>query len=484
MSRATTLLLAVLLGQCGGCAVGPDYHEPAAPASTSYLPPTTPAGDMPTLAVGREVPAEWWTLFGSPELNRLVDAALAHSPGLDLARARVTQAAELLAARSGATEWPRVDLVAGASRQAIDPATVGFPQAPVPPPFNVFKLGANVSYDFDLFGGQRSEVRSLAAEVDYQAFELQAARLSLAGNVVLAAIRIAALEAQIAALNALLDVQRQQLAINEQRLSMGAVSRLELRNQRTQLSAGEGALPPLRQQLALAENLLAVLGGNEPAQAAAARPALAELSLPHELPLRLPSQLARQRPDIRAREALLRKASANVGVATADLYPKLVISGGFSTSQVQLSDLFGNGINVWNFGANLVQPLLRGDELRARQRAAQAAYEQALAGYRQTVLLGLQNVADVLRSLQADHDALRIQDERLAHAEQVWAISRDRFDIGGISRLTLLDAERQQRQAEFDRVPALASRYADAAALMQALGGGWSMTEPVAVGPR
>ena len=188
----------------------------------------------------------------------------------------------------------------------------------------------------------------------------------------------------------------------------------------------------------------------------------------------MPSELVRQRPDIRASEALLHKASANVGVATADLYPKLVISGSFSSSQLSLSDVLGNGINIWSIGANLLQPLFRGGELQARKRAAEAAYDQAAAGYRQSVLLGLQNVADVLRALEADAGAHAARAERAARADDVLRITLARYDAGAVSRLAVLDADRNRLQAEIERIQADASRYADAVALFQAVGGGWT----------
>jgi len=195
----------------------------------------------------------------------------------------------------------------------------------------------------------------------------------------------------------------------------------------------------------------------------------------------VPSELVRQRPDIRANEALLHKASANVGVATADLYPKLTISGGFSTSQLRVSDLFGNGINIWNIGANLLQPLFHGGELQARKRAAIAAFDQAAAAYRLSVLQGLQNVADVLRSLEADEAAFTARSEQAARAEEAYQITVGRFNAGGVSQLDLIDAERQRLQAESDRLQAQAGRYSDAAALFQALGGGWAAAPATAV---
>ena len=473
MNAPPSHLVAPLLALLAGCAVGPDFEAPAPPAVERYTPgPAPQAAAMPVLVEAQAPQSAWWMVFGSAKLDALVQAALADSPTLAQARARLTQAQELRAARAGVTELPQVDASFGAERQRIDPATFGFPQAPNPGPFNVFSLGASVRYDFDVFGGTRRDLEALGAEVDVKRYELEAARLLLAGNVVLTAIRIASLDAQIGALDALLAAERQQLAIVEARWVAGGVSALDLQQQRALRAQAEAGLPLLKAQRDQAGHLLAVLIGREPAEAAGATPQLADLALPATLPLRLPSALVRQRPDIRASEALLHKASATVGVATADLYPKFIVSGSFSAAQLDLSDLVGNGINVWNIGFNLLQPLFRGGELKARQRAAVAAYEQAAAAYRQSVLLGLQNVADALRALEGDAQAYTWRSEQAARADEAWRLTRGRFEAGGVSRLALLDAERQRSQARLDQVQAEASRCADVAVLLQAMGGG------------
>jgi NodT family efflux transporter outer membrane factor (OMF) lipoprotein len=268
-------------------------------------------------------------------------------------------------------------------------------------------------------------------------------------------------------------MQRREAGITDERYRAGGVAYLAVQNQRARVAQTEAGLPALRAQLAQAGHQLAVLMGEPPGTAEVPAFALDSLQLPSELPLRLPSELVRQRPDIRASEALLHKASANVGVATADLYPKIVVSGSFSSSQLNIGDVLGNGINVWSFGLNLLQPIFRGGELRARKRAAEAAYDQAFAGYRQTVLLGLQNVADVLRALEADSQAVAAQAEHAARAEDVYRITLDTFRAGGASDLAVIDADRQRLAAAVDFLSARAARYADAAALFQALGGGW-----------
>jgi NodT family efflux transporter outer membrane factor (OMF) lipoprotein len=457
---------------CAGCTVGPDFRAPEPPSVDRYVP-----GPPPDVAIDarpdRDIPAEWWTLFGSPELDALVRRALARSPTLDQARARLVEARELYNARVGSAEMPAINGTASVVRQRVDPAVLGFPQAQTPGPFTVHSVGANVSYMFDIFGGTRRELEGLAAQIDYHAYELEAARLTLAANVVTTAIRLAGVRAQIESTAAILAAQTSTLSIAEQRFAAGGASELDVRNQQTLVAETRASLPPLFAQRDRAIHLLAIYAGDAPAAAPIPELRLSDLKIPAAIPLRLPSELVRQRPDVRASEALLHKASADIGVATANLYPKLQISGSLASSQLSLSELFGNGINVWNIGANLAQPLFRGGELQARKRAAIATYEQAEAAYRLAVLHGIQNVADVLRVLEADSREESARSEQASRANDAYGITVGRFDLGGVCQLAFLDAERFRLRAEIERLQATANRLADAAALFQALGGGW-----------
>jgi len=231
-------------------------------------------------------------------------------------------------------------------------------------------------------------------------------------------------------------------------------------------------LPPLGRQLAQVTHQLAVYVGREPAESAIDEFDLDALHLPEEVPLSLPSSLARKRPDIRAAEALWHQACANVGVATADLFPKITVSGSLGSQRTDSGELL-NGVNVWSIAGNLMQPVFRGGELRARKRSAVAAYDEAAAVYRQTVLQGLQEVADTLSALDMDARTLQARADAAGHARVGYGIARQQYLLGGISHLALLDAQRQLLQSEFDRVQAQADRYADTAALLHALGGGW-----------
>ncbi|MBS0320550.1 MAG: efflux transporter outer membrane subunit, partial [Proteobacteria bacterium] len=314
--RALTLVAVAVAAALAGCTVGPDFHAPDAPAASRYTAApqasatAAASGVTQRLVTAPEPRNDWWVLFQSPALDALVAEALAGNPSVAEARARLVQAREQMSAQDAATTWPQVNLDAGIKRQQIDPAALGFPQAPVPPPFTVYNLGLDVSYTLDVFGGTRRQVEAAGAHVDYAAAELDVARRTLAANVVTAALRAATLRSRIATTEALLATQRQQLAIAEQRLALGAVADVDVENQRNLVAQTAAQLPPLAAQLSATEHELAAYVGKAPADATLPAFTLASFTLPAAIPVAVPADLVRQRPDVRASEALLHEASA------------------------------------------------------------------------------------------------------------------------------------------------------------------------------
>ncbi|MGW8305351.1 MAG: efflux transporter outer membrane subunit [Achromobacter pulmonis] len=456
-----------------GCAVGPDFSRPAAPPVAAYATPqaANASPSQPRLTAA-DIPAQWWHLFRSDALDALVRQALEASPTLEQARARLRQASEDLNAETGGRLLPAVDAQLSAARQKVDPSAFGVPVAEQPPPFTLYNASIDVSYTLDVFGGERRALEGLAAQVDYQSHELQAARMTLAANVVTTAIRQADLAARLADTRELLRAQRRQRDIMAQRLRAGGIAEADLRNQELLLAQTEAGVPPLQYQLAQASHQLATYLGLPPAAWQTPPLRLADLTLPAEIPTGVPSALTRQRPDILAAEALLHQASAQVGVATANQYPRFTLTASFGSQRTRAGDIT-DGVNVWNLGLGLVQPLFRGGELRARTRSAQAAYEAAAAAYRQTVLDGFRQVADALRALQNDAQAYDAYDTAWRRADDAARIASARYQAGGISHLEMLDSQRQLLQTRIARGAADAARYADTAALLQALGGGW-----------
>jgi len=468
--RRTLLFLALV----AGCSSQEPLKPPETPAPAQYTP--TPVAEE-RLAPGKDIPADWWALFQSPPLDALVRRALDNSPTLSRAQARLKQAQEDLSARSGA-EYPRVDAKLSANRVDVGSQSFSGPPLPVKTPLNLFLASVSVSYTFDLFGATRRELEALGAEVDRQQFELEGARLMLAGNVVTTAIREASLREQIDMTEEMLSLHERQVAIAERIEALGGIARAEVVSQQRELAQARTALPELRRELERLRHRLAVYAGQAPGTPGLPEFRLSELKLPAELPVSLPSELARQRPDIRAAEALLTEAAARVGVATANLYPQLTLTAQLGSLTTSAGDLFSSGTAFGLLGGSLVQPLFHGGELEAKRRSAIAAYEQAGAAYQETVLQGFRDVADTLRALESDAARLKERAAASAQARRYRDIAAQRYKAGGVSQAAVFEAARQYQRAQVDQMLALADRYADSAALLQALGGGWWAREP------
>ena len=464
------------------CTVGPAFRRPEAPKTGSYteaaLPEKTESapvagGAAQSFLVGGDIPARWWELFNSPELDRLVRLSIAQNHTLSAAKAALRQAYEIERSQAGALLYPNVDATFSAERTKFSSAAFGQPGAPGIV-FNLFNASAGVSYLFDIFGGSRLAVEALGAQVDYQRFQLEGAYIALTANVITTAVKEASLRERIAATRDILKAQEDQLRIVERQFGLGGVSRSDVLAQRTQVAQTRATLPPLEQSLSQSRHQLAVLAGVLPGRAGELPEFdLDGLRLPQKLPVSLPSRLVRQRPDIRASEALLRGASAQIGIATANMLPQLTFKGSIGSETVKITDLFGRNTSIWSIGMSLLQPVFHGGELTAKRRAAVAAYEQALAQYQETVLEAFQNVADVLRALEGDAATLRAQAAAWAAARDSLELTRKQFRLGAVSYLQLLNAERQYQQTRISLVSAQAARLADTAALFEALGGGW-----------
>ncbi len=488
-ARTAAIIMAVA-AVLNGCAVGPDFRTPAAPGIKSYtstaLPPETVSapgtgGVAQHFAPGQEIPSQWWKLFHSEHLDRLIRQALAGSPTLDAAQAALREAQENLRARAGTVYYPGVDGNFTATRQKFTGASFGQPAA-AGNTFSLFNASVNVSYALDLFGGGRRELEALKAQVDYQRFQLEGAWLSIASNIVTTAVQEASLRAQIRATREILAVQEKQLKLVENQFDLGGASRSDVLVQRTLLTQTRASLPPLEKALVRTRHLLAVLAGRFPSEAAVMDEFnMDELNLPRELPVSLPSSIVKQRPDIRASEELLHAASAQVGVATANLYPQITLTGSIGSESTKIENLFSSGTSIWALGAGLLQPVFHGGELTAKRRAAIAAYDQAAAQYREIVLQAFQNVADVLRALELDAQTLKAQVETETAARETLEITQKQFELGAVRYLSLLVAVRQYQQARINTIQAQALRFADSAALFQALGGGWWNHEREAV---
>jgi len=468
---------------CATCAVGPDFHRPAQADVQSYVrEPLTGTTNTPvvggaaqTFKPGVEVPAGWWTGFGSPSIDGLVERAFQRNPTLEAARAALRQAHESTAAQFG-TFFPLVQASYSPSRAENAVGTIAPTLSSGAPVYTLHTAQVSVGFVPDVFGANRRAVESLAAQEQAQRFALEAAYLTLASNVVAAAIQQAALQAQSDAAEDIIRAVRRSLQLLREQARLGYASGLDVASQESALAQAEQLLPPLKKQLEQSRDLLAVLTGELPAQAQAAQLDLDALKLPEELPLSVPSKLVEHRPDVRAAEALVHSASAEVGVAVANRLPQFSISAVYGGSATQLAKMFSDNNRFWSITGNVTQTIFDFGMLKHRQRAAEAALDQATAQYRSVALTAFQNVADSLYALKSDADALAASVTAEAAARKTLELTRRQLDAGAVNVLALLSAQQSYQQTRIARVQAQAARLTDTAALYQALGGASRLT--------
>ncbi len=469
------------------CAVGPTYHRPPPPDVLDYTAVPSvgriaaassvagPAAGAQVLVSGLAVNPHWWTGFGSPALDHLVDRALAHNPDLDAAKATLEAAQDEVQAARGAF-YPHATLGLDAARTRTSGATGG--GAFGPSVYNLYTGDVAVGYNPDVFGATRYTVRSQQARADLARDQLDAVRLSIAGNVVTTAIDVATLDAEIATLRHTVGDQHKVLDLVRQQYRAGAIAQFDVLTQQSLLASSQAQLTQLRQARDTARHLLATLVGEFPAASRGLHsPALAALELPARLPLSLPTNLVRDRPDIRAAQAQLRAANAEVGIAVAHMYPSFDISAEFGYGANHASSLFDPASRLWDLAAGLAAPLFEGGKLRAQKHAAQADYRRVFANYQATVLGAFRNVADVLRALEHDSTFLESRADAMRAAQKALALVTAQYRSGSVDYLDLLDSQTRYQTARIAFVKAEAQRYADTAALYIALGGGrWTDT--------
>ncbi|MYN47679.1 efflux transporter outer membrane subunit [Pseudoduganella sp. FT93W] len=473
----TGMLLVASLS--GGCAVGPDFVRPSTAVMSSFVTAqkngdsrqTQINGDFEqNLHEGNAVPTEWWTLFGSSALNELVAAAQTKNPDLQAAEAALRVAQENAAAQRG-SYLPAVDLHVTPVRQSVA-RNLASPLSSNASLYTLHTAQLSISYAPDIFGATRRQVEATDAEKEVVRFQYEAARLTLTANLVVAAINAAALQAQLDSTIALVHDARQQLAAVQRQYELGQLGAAEVAAQETALAQTEATLPPLEKQIAQQHHLLAVLAGRFPSDTSLQHLTFDSLRLVKDLPLSVPAHLVEQRPDIRAAEAQLHAASAQIGIAKAARLPNISLTAALGSSALTPSTLFKSGTGFWSIGADLVQPLYKGGTLMHQQRAAEAAYDQAAAQYQGVVLTAFQNVADTLCALEADAKAARIASAAERAAKKSLMISRRQWELGMVAYPAVLIAQQAYHQAAITLIQTQAARYADTVALFQALGGG------------
>ncbi len=482
--------------------MGPSYHKPQAPVDAGYTPTPLPeasasadvhGGEQQRFVAGNDLAFEWWELFQSPMLNTLVRQAFKANPTVEAARAALVQAQELVRAQRG-FYYPTVAAGFQAERGKIagnltSEAALGIQanganlQAPAkaaaPLYYQFYTAELTVGFVPDVFGGNRRQVESLAAQADVQHFAVEATYITLASNVVAAAIQEACVRAQLGAVQRIIAADQELLRILRDQLRLGQAMRLDVAAQEAALAQALTLLPPLQKQLEQTRDLIRALVGHLPNEADALFE-LDALQLPRDLPLSLPARLIEQRPDVRAAEAQLHAANAQVGVAVAAMLPQFSITGSLGGNADQIPWMFRGGGPFWTAVGGVSQPVFEGGTLLHTKRAASAALRQAAAQYQSTVIAAYQNVADTLHASGSDADALASAVDAESAAKVTYDLTRKQMDAGYVNYLTLLSAELAYQQALLQRVQAQAARFGDTVALFQSLGGGWWNRKEVA----
>ncbi len=483
-SMAAALLVVATL--TSSCAVGPDFSVPAPPADDRYarepLPAHTasaegPLGAAQHFVANSDISGRWWTLFGSRALDMLVDEALKANPNLQSTLASLRAANEMVYAQQGKF-FPTVQGNFTASRQ-LNSQAVSPTLASGDNPFNLYTGQLMVSYTFDVWGQNRRAVESLQALADVQRFQVEAAYLTLTSSLVVAAIQEASLRGQIDATNGLIAINTRMLKLLNEQFSNGYINRSDVAAQEAALAQIKATLPPLRKQLAVQRDLITALSGRLPSHEPAETFRLAAMRLPRDVPLTLPSKLVEQRPDVRAAEEQLHAASAQVGVAIANMLPNITLSANGGYTAAELAGLFSPMNKFWTLAGSATQTLFDGFTLLHQERAAEATYQQAAWSYQAVVVAAFQNVADALRALQNDADALKAARDFERAARVSRDLAQEQFTAGNVNFIVLLNAQQTYQQARIALVQAQANRLSDTAALVQALGGGWWNRDPL-----
>ncbi len=486
-------LVIAALSLLTSCAVGPDFKHPEPPVNADYtLVPLSPrtvsaailGGEAQRFAIGRDIQFDWWKLFQSPALDLLVEQAFKSNPTIESAQAALKQAQENVYAQQGYF-FPTVTAGYMFQRQQIagnlsnnapglqgNGTFIGSSGAK-PVTYNFHTAQLTVGYTPDVFGGNRREVESLQAQADDQRYMLEATYITLASNVVAAALQEASTEAQIEATRQIIHVSEESLKILQNQFRVGYAMRIDVAAQEAALAQAKALLPPLEKQYEQTRDLIRALVGNLPNQDVTEKFDLAGLHLPEEPPVSLPSKLVEQRPDIRAAEEQMHAASAEVGVAISAMLPQFNLTAAGGGAASAFGQMFSSGGPFWSLGAGVTQPLFDGFTLLHKKRAAEQALIQAEAQYRSTVIAAFQNVADTLHALVSDASALSASVEAEQAAKVTLDLTLRQSQDGYVPYLALLTAEQAYQTALATRVQAQATRYGDTAALYQALGGGW-----------
>ncbi|HTO47913.1 MAG TPA: efflux transporter outer membrane subunit [Burkholderiales bacterium] len=467
--RGLVVLAGALLA---ACSFAPKYEQPANELPDAW-------GGAPAQASVSAPADRWWTVFGDPVVDRLVDEGLANNQDIAIAVARVDEARALVGV-SESQLWPAIDGSAGGARsRASTKTSVFFPGIPVYRTDYIATL--NVSYEIDLWGRLRNATAAARADLLATEAARDTVRITLASDVVQAYYALRSLDERITATERALDLRARALELQRKRADAGLVAELDVRQIEAEFQGARALLPALQRERDATEAALTVLLGRSPRAIIQDTTVARSADDPRQpalvAPAGLPSDLLLRRPDIFQAEQQLVAANARIGVARANFFPRISLTGFLGTEAASLSDLFTGPAGIWSFGGALAQPIFQGGRLVAETEAAEARQRQVVAIYQKTIQNAFREVRDALTAQVRTREVYEAEGARTIALREALKLAVARYEAGLESQLAAIDAERQLLQAELNYAEALRQQRAATADLFRALGGGWTMPE-------
>lgn len=471
--KAFNISLALLTaGTIAGCTVGPDYHAPVSNAPKHWSEPLAGGETNHPASI-----ATWWKSFGDTELDSLVERAVSSNLDLRIAQARVREARAQLGI-ADASLWPTADASGSYSHARVPENALSSNSIPLPHGAswenNEYQTGFDASWEIDVFGGTRRGIEAANADVAAAVFSQQDAQVTLVAEVARNYVMTRSYQRRLAIARQTIKAQQATLALSQNRLKNGLTTSLDSEQAATVLSRTQALVPTLESGLQEAIHRLGVLLGQQPSAL------LAELSTeapipvtPPSVPVGLPSDLIRRRPDIRAAERRLAAANAQIGVATADLFPKFYLTGAAGLESVSTSNFFTAGSKYFEMGPTVQWRIFDAGRIRSNIRLQNAREEQALATYEKTVLTSFEDVENALVAYAKEQTRNVSLKQAVETSQQSLQLANQQYAAGLTTFINVLDAERSAYQVQDDLVKSDQSLTQNLIALYKALGGGW-----------
>ncbi|MBK1667119.1 hypothetical protein CKO28_03550 [Rhodovibrio sodomensis] len=453
-----------------GCTVGPDFQRP-----TADMPDGWRSEILTDAGTDREL-GQWWQRYDDPTLTRLVERARQDNLDIAAQAARVRQARAELGLRE-AEQYPTLDAQANLARQRTSEqgASTGGGAGMT---FNTFSLAGSLNYELDLWGEADRREQAARARLFESRFTRAAVRLNVVSDVVTTYFNLRAAERQLRIARETVRAREETLAFQRSRLEAGDIATLPVQQARAELATTRATIPPLKEQIRRQRTALAILVGATPReivdQLETAGPPLTQVQVPDGMPASLPSELLQRRPDVRAAEATLVAANADLGVAKAQWYPDVNLAGMLGVEALEAQDLFQASARSWQLGGSLLQPLVYFGRIQANVDSAEAARELAGVTYRQTLRTAFQEVDTALSALQAARERLTARQRQVDALRETLSVARQRYEAGFTSYIDVLDAQRGLFDAQLALVEARRDELTAVATLYKAMGGGWS----------